>query len=47
MKILICLGTRPEWLKIKPILSKLKNDEYELCFTGQHKDLLKEVKAQL
>ena len=44
MKILICLGTRPEWLKIKPILSELKNDEYELCFTGQHKDLLKDVK---
>ena len=46
MKILICLGTRPEWLKIKPILSELKNDEYELCFTGQHKDLLKEVKFE-
>jgi UDP-N-acetylglucosamine 2-epimerase len=24
MKILICLGTRPEWLKIKPITKVLE-----------------------
>ena len=38
--ILICFGTRPEWLKIKPLLSKLK---CKLLFTGQHQDLVKEV----
>jgi UDP-N-acetylglucosamine 2-epimerase (non-hydrolysing) len=41
--ILLCFGTRPEWLKIKPLLSHLKN--FKLLFTGQHEDLLSEVKA--
>ena len=39
MKILLCFGTRPEWLKIKPLLKVL--DNYQLLFTGQHTDLLK------
>lgn len=34
--LLICYGTRPEWLKIKPIIEKLNRDEYTLLFTGQH-----------
>ena len=37
--ILVCFGTRPEWLKIKPLLKYLK--EYAIFFTGQHEDLLK------
>jgi len=41
MKILICFGTRPEWLKVKPLLKVL--DNYQLLFTGQHVDLLKDV----
>lgn len=41
MKILICFGTRPEWLKVKPLLETL--DNYQLLFTGQHVDLLKDV----
>ena len=41
MKILICFGTRPEWLKVKPLLETLNN--YQLLFTGQHVDLLKDV----
>jgi len=41
MKILICFGTRPEWLKVKPLLKTL--DNYQLLFTGQHVDLLKDV----
>jgi UDP-N-acetylglucosamine 2-epimerase (non-hydrolysing) len=41
--ILFCFGTRPEWLKIKPLLSKLQN--YKLLFTGQHADLLKDIKV--
>jgi UDP-N-acetylglucosamine 2-epimerase (non-hydrolysing) len=36
--ILICFGTRPEWLKIKPLLEVLKN--FKIFFTGQHEDLL-------
>lgn len=39
--ILICFGTRPEWLKIKPLLNLL--DNYQLLFTGQHPDLLKNI----
>ena len=44
-KILICFGTRPEWLKIKPLISILDRDSYELLFTGQHPDLLKDVEV--
>jgi UDP-N-acetylglucosamine 2-epimerase len=43
MKILICVGTRPEWLKLKPIINLLDESEYELLFTGQHIDLLSEI----
>ncbi len=39
--MLICFGTRPEWLKVKPLLETL--DNYQLLFTGQHVDLLKDV----
>ena len=38
--ILICFGTRPEWLKIKPLLPYLN---YKLLFTGQHKDLVENI----
>ena len=38
--ILICFGTRPEWLKVKPLVEKL---DCKLLFTGQHQDLLNEV----
>lgn len=43
--ILICFGTRPEWLKIKPIVSLLGKNKYKLLFTGQHPDLLKDVEV--
>lgn len=39
--LLICFGTRPEWLKIKPLLNVITN--YKLLFTGQHLDLLKDI----
>lgn len=39
--ILLCFGTRPEWLKIKPLIKKLRN--YKLLFTGQHTDLLNDI----
>jgi UDP-N-acetylglucosamine 2-epimerase (non-hydrolysing) len=41
--ILLCFGTRPEWLKIKPLIKVL--DDYQLLFTGQHPDLLREIKV--
>lgn len=51
-KILLCFGTRPEWLKIKPLieaLNKMKTGRgrvpYQLLFTGQHPDLLKDIKV--
>jgi UDP-N-acetylglucosamine 2-epimerase (non-hydrolysing) len=44
MKILFCLGTRPEWLKIKPLINIMNKDEYDIFFTGQHEDLLKDIK---
>ncbi len=39
--LLICFGTRPEWLKVKPLLNEI--DNYKLLFTGQHVDLLKGI----
>ena len=42
--ILLCFGTRPEWLKIKPIIEQLDKTQYKLLFTGQHVDLLKDIK---
>lgn len=44
MKILICFGTRPEWLKIKPIIKFLDKSQYHLLFTGQHTDLISEIR---
>ena len=35
--ILLCYGTRPEWIKIKPLIEEFKknNFEYRVLFTGQ------------
>jgi len=38
--ILISFGTRPEWLKIKPLLDKFDNIPYKLVCTSQHTDLI-------
>lgn len=38
--ILICFGTRPEWLKIKPLINVLTPGSFKLLFTGQHSDLV-------
>ena len=43
--ILLCFGTRPEWLKIKPLIKLMDRSEYKLLFTGQHIDLLKDVEV--
>lgn len=42
-KILVCLGTRPEAIKMLPVvqaLSRLPEFVLKCCFTGQHRDLL-------
>jgi len=41
--VLICFGTRPEWIKVKPVAERLKN--VKLLFTGQHPDLLNDIKT--
>jgi UDP-N-acetylglucosamine 2-epimerase (non-hydrolysing) len=41
--ILICFGTRPEYIKIKPILQEFKKNNFinfKILFTGQHEDLV-------
>jgi UDP-N-acetylglucosamine 2-epimerase (non-hydrolysing) len=43
--ILLCFGTRPEWLKIKPLIKLMDKSHYQLLFTGQHIDLLKDIKV--
>jgi UDP-N-acetylglucosamine 2-epimerase (non-hydrolysing) len=39
--ILICFGTRPEYIKVKSLIENLPN--IKTCFTGQHKDLLRNI----
>jgi UDP-N-acetylglucosamine 2-epimerase (non-hydrolysing) len=42
--ILLAYGTRPEYIKIKPLIDIFEKEgfSYKTLFTGQHKDLLKE-----
>ena len=37
--ILLSYGTRPEYIKFKPIIDILNKDQYKILFTGQHKDI--------
>ena len=44
--ILVCFGTRPEYIKIKPLLDVFDGVvDYKILFTGQHEDLLDGVHA--
>jgi UDP-N-acetylglucosamine 2-epimerase (non-hydrolysing) len=43
--ILVCFGTRPEWLKVKPLIDIMDRSEYKLLFTGQHEDLLADIRV--
>ena len=46
--ILISFGTRPEYIKIKPLLEVFKDHiPYKLLFTGQHVDLLSSLQEDL
>jgi UDP-N-acetylglucosamine 2-epimerase (non-hydrolysing) len=39
--ILLTYGTRPEYIKIKPLIKEFKNEKvpFKILFTGQHKDI--------
>ena len=39
--LFISYGTRPEWIKVKPVIDELRkrNIEHKVLFTGQHKDI--------
>lgn len=42
--ILISFGTRPEFIKVKPLIDLLEGKlQYKLLFTGQHVDLLSKI----
>lgn len=43
MKLLIAFGTRPEYIKVLSLIKNLSN--VKTLFTGQHTDLLKDIKA--
>ena len=45
MKILICFGTRPEYIKVSSLIAHLPN--FKTCFTGQHPDLLKNTNVDI
>lgn len=47
-KILVCVGTRPEAIKMAPVIRALKESCFEsvTLFTGQHRELVKNVLEQ-
>lgn len=49
-KIMIVIGTRPEAIKLAPIIAAFENNKYfsyEICMTGQHKSLLNSVLSDM
>lgn len=44
--ILVCYGTRPEIIKMSPVIEELKKQElrFKTVFTGQHKDMYEQFK---
>lgn len=45
MKVLVCFGTRPEAIKMAPVVRALKEQkiEYSVCVTAQHREMLDQV----
>ncbi len=45
MKIFICFGTRPEAIKMAPVILELKrkNISHKICVTGQHREMLDQM----
>ena len=44
-KILVCFGTRPEAIKMAPVIHELQKEkmEFKICITGQHREMLDQV----
>ena len=46
--ILISYGTRPEWIKIKPLIKSFEGKiPFKLLFTGQHKHIIDETEHEV
>lgn len=45
MKILICFGTRPEAIKMAPVIFELQKQklDFKVCVTSQHREMLDQV----
>ena len=44
MKIIIIFGTRPEAIKMAPLVLRLRQDlDVKVCVTGQHREMLDQV----
>jgi UDP-N-acetylglucosamine 2-epimerase (non-hydrolysing) len=45
LKILVCFGTRPEAIKMAPIIHELKSRDitFKVCVTAQHREMLDQV----
>ena len=45
MKILLCFGTRPEAIKMAPVIHELKKQklDFKVCVTAQHREMLDQV----
>ena len=46
MKVLVAFGTRPEAIKMAPLVLELRKSpriDLKVCVTGQHRDMLDQV----
>lgn len=45
MKILVCFGTRPEAIKMAPVIREIKKQKlnFKVCVTAQHREMLDQV----
>ena len=44
MKVLFIFGTRPEAIKLAPLINKFKSKfDVKICVTGQHRKMLDQV----
>jgi UDP-N-acetylglucosamine 2-epimerase (non-hydrolysing) len=45
LKILVCFGTRPEAIKMAPVIQELKKQklDFKVCVTAQHREMLDQV----
>ena len=44
IKVLVCLGTRPEGVKLAPVIKLLDKQkdrfDYKVCSSGQHREMI-------